>query len=243
MNIGICDDDILQLKYIKRIISSIELNETINIYTFSLAQNLVDEIQKNAKLMDILFLDIEIGNDNGIDIAKIILSKMPNLIIIFISSYTQYVSRAFQISAFQYLIKPIDKNILVEELQRAIEKYKVQNMQIILHNQEEIAHINVMNIVYLESELKKVKIYEKNYGIHVIYGSLKEYWSTLKNYGFINCHHGFIVNMSYIRSISNDTMSIVLKETDENGFYISIPISKRRKKEVIEAWKKYILDL
>ena len=80
-------------------------------------------LKKKWNDYDIFFLDIEIKDELGVNLAKTILENNPDSIILFVTSHTDYILDAFQLAAFQYILKPINKQFLIEEFIRAVEQF------------------------------------------------------------------------------------------------------------------------
>ncbi|MCC8072625.1 MAG: response regulator [Clostridiales bacterium] len=90
MKILVCDDEQKYCYIVKHLIYEIlgEFSESV-VYTIDSGKQLIEYC--NTSCPDILFLDIELGNSNGIELAKTIRNKFPNLIIEYISNYPDYV--------------------------------------------------------------------------------------------------------------------------------------------------------
>jgi two-component system LytT family response regulator len=155
MNIAICDD-------IEEYRNSINnyTNEYLSIHHI---ESTVD-VFENGKLLlnsstnyDILFLDIELGDTNGIDVAKEILKRNPNTIILIVTSYHQYLDDAMDINVTRYIDKPITKDRIFSSLDKSM---SVINENIItLHMKDnKIVRIKLSDIVYVEAKLKRVTV-------------------------------------------------------------------------------------
>ena len=115
MNIFLCDDDCLITKqlseYLTEYFSNIKMN-TIKIFTFNTAFPLLS----SSVIPDIVFLDIEMPEINGIEIAKKLYSMYHDCIIMIVTSYSEYLDAAMDIHVFRYLDKPINKKRLFSSL-------------------------------------------------------------------------------------------------------------------------------
>lgn len=135
MNIFLCDDDCLITKqlseYLTEYFSNIKMN-TIKIFTFNTAFPLLS----SSVIPDIVFLDIEMPEINGIEIAKKLYSMYHDCIIMIVTSYSEYLDAAMDIHVFRYLDKPINKKdyfpvwiMQLNALQIFLEKLHLKSIQ------------------------------------------------------------------------------------------------------------------
>ncbi len=118
MKIAVCDDD----KKVREQMSSMIKRQAPD---FDICQNATGENIISAGIdHDIYFLDIEIGDISGIELAKKIRSEQENSgnrsIIIFVTAFREYMEDAFDVNAFHYLVKPIKEKKFAEVFQRAV---------------------------------------------------------------------------------------------------------------------------
>ncbi|MSU01545.1 response regulator transcription factor [Tissierella sp. DSM 105185] len=153
------------------------------------------------------------------------------MIIFFITSYVNFVSDTFRIGAFQFLIKPIDKDEFRKDFNRAIEQYKVNNYRYIVKYKDSTATLEIKDIIYIEAYNRHLFIFDGINRYECI-GKLKDEEKKLSFYGFVRCHQGFLINMAYIKII--DKTLILLKNGD------NVPISKRLRSKVMEDFNRFI---
>ena len=122
MRIVICDDNLRDNQIIRQYVVSNfdEYSESVVESTYS-ANDLIKFCLKIEP--DILFLDIELGDMNGIELAKALRAKYPALIIVYITNYPNYVFSSFETEPLNFLTKPIDKFQFNKTFQRIIKKY------------------------------------------------------------------------------------------------------------------------
>lgn len=115
MNIAVCDDDKIILKMIQHMIKNAKPSNTEDfaVTTFYTGEDLLSAIKGSkyipARHFDIIFLDIQMAGINGIETAKAIRADDEETVLIFITAIKQYVFEAFDVSAFHYLLKPINQ--------------------------------------------------------------------------------------------------------------------------------------
>ena len=121
MNVVVVDDDKAMLLIMKKMLKKIEGIDIIN--TFNNIEDVV--VFFNDNKADIAFLDISIQDGNGLDLARKILEKSPHTDIVFITSYREYAVEAFDICAFDYIVKPVLIERVEKTIKRALEKRSI----------------------------------------------------------------------------------------------------------------------
>lgn len=201
MNIFICDDNTLICNEINTLISEFFISNNLTLpdcYTFTDGESLLSS-DINP---DIVFLDIEMPGLNGIEIGNILHNNNPNLIIIMVTSFLDYLDDAMRFNVFRYLFKPIDKNRFFRNLQDAITKYNKHHTTITIKCNSEFHSFNSDDIIMVEASLKKTLVYTKtsNYETNYTFSEIKQ---LLSNECFYQCHRSYIVNMNYIISFDS----------------------------------------
>ena len=195
---------------------------------------------------DIVLLDVEMDDGSGFDLMKQVAN--PSFQLIFVTAHNKYAIEAFQFSAIDYLLKPVDPNALQLSIQKAIRNIKNSNLQqqvqvllqqlsgiqnqdkkIVLKDLENTYFIKVADILYCEAEGTYTKFFIQGGESILVSKNLKEYEAILEPIGFIRTHHSFLANPSKIKLYDKtDGGSLLL----EGG--LSIPISQRKKDYVMQ---------
>lgn len=204
MNIFLCDDDCLIIKqlseYLTEYFSNIKMN-TIKIFTFNTAFPLLS----SSVIPDIVFLDIEMPEINGIEIAKKLYSMYHDCIIMIVTSYSEYLDAAMDIHVFRYLDKPINKKRLFSSLDYAIKCLTDISGKITFEINSKFITLSKKDIVCAEAQLRNVNIYTPT----EMYVSKKNmlFWKEqLTNPCFFQPHRSYIVNMNHIISFDKTTL-------------------------------------
>lgn len=231
MEICICDDDIFVHDQIKSMLKQFLATETqFNVTDVGSGEELL-RYYSNSKRFDIIFLDIEMNQMNGIQAAEIIRKADPNTIIIFVSSHSNYVFDTFRLEALHFIVKPIKQFEFDDVFQRAINKYKATNSKIFLKFQNERYSITINDITYIEGYKRHITVHTINEEYEAL-GKIPEILNDLEPHGFIRVHQGFIVNMDYIRRF--DLNNVVLRDNTK------VMISVRKRAEALKAYDVYI---
>ncbi len=170
---------------------------------------------------------------NGIEAAEKIRIIDSRVIIIFISSYPNYVFDVFKVEALHFIVKPINTDEFNSVFERALHKYNTLNSSITLKWQGERFIINIDSIKYIEGYRRHITVYTADSEYESL-GKIPEMLSRLSSYGFIQTHQGFLVNMNYIKSFEKS--DIVL--TDNTRIMLSV----RKRANALQAFDRYIRE-
>lgn len=197
----------------------------------------IDEFQtgtdllKSDEIYDILFLDIEIGDTNGIAVAKQIQQKHKNTVILVVTAYHQYLDDAMDIQVTRYIDKPATQNRIFSALDKAMSVINENVITLHIKNGQ-IVRLKISDIVYAEAKFKCVFIYTKETS-HRIKETMKQLRSMLTASCFAVPHNSYIVNMKYIQNFQRN--EIVLSHPYYN---IRISVATRKQTE----FKRHFLD-
>ena len=235
MEIAICDDErqicqLLQNK-IERYYFSQDL--PFNIHIYEDGNNL---LESNLNKIDVLFLDIDMPGKNGMEIANEIRRFNKDLLIVFLTAYSEYVFESFKVDTFRYLLKPLDDQELVEVLDAALDKIQIDKDEYLnFHFQGEIYSMRYKDIIYIEGMKDKIWIHCTN-ETYRWRGALKNLQELLKDKGFFQVHRSYIINMDKIQRYNS---KIVYLEGNKE-----VPISRYKldafKEEYIRFWSKVL---
>ena len=165
---------------------------------------------------DILFLDIELPEDNGVDAGRYIRKVLndDSMNIIYISHKTSYALELFQNHPYDFLVKPISKTILYTTLTKLLRLDEVQNKKF-RYTYNKIGYsVHYGDILYFSSRNKTVFIYKTNGDVLSYYGKLKDIINKLP-FQFVCIGKSFIINLKYIKSWKSD--SVLLEDGTELG--------------------------
>lgn len=198
LKIAVCDDE---EKIVKTICNMIEknVNNEVSIDKFYNSFSIMEYYLKGIKKsLDILIIDVELGNDNGIFIASLIKKEYPNIKIIIVTGHVNYAEDIFETEPSYFLIKPVGEEKLVKALEKSFKEIKVDKQNSIsISLKEGIIKIRISEIKYFESQGRYVLIHEKKL-TRKVYLKLDDIEKELP-LNFLRCHKSYIVNMDYIK--------------------------------------------
>lgn len=198
--IAICDDNHTDSQYIADLVSlwAKEQNLLVQSEAFPSAEAFLFHYTEH-KDYDILLLDVEMGQMDGVTMAKTIRKENETVQIIFITGYSDYISEGYEVSALHYLMKPVKQDKLFEVLNRAVEKIAKNERILYLDISGEMICVPFHEIRYLEVRQNYVTIHGKeNYTVKK---TLSEFESQLDE-RFFRSGRSFLINLSYIQKVT-----------------------------------------
>lgn len=223
IKIAFCDDDMEVLHQMNELLDRyrVERNEDITYAAFQSPFELLTEIEKGI-IPDILFLDVVMPGQNGMDVAKEIRQYDTNMKIIFLTSSPEFAVESYSVGAYFYQLKPIWEESffrLMDSVLAECEKKKKNSL--ILRSKDGITRIDLQQLEYCEVLGRKLLFHLENGAVLESAGSLDDLAGQLMQYSnFFRPHRSFLVNMEYIQNISSRSIKMV------NDAEIPIPHGK-----------------
>lgn len=151
MKIAIIEDEQVHKKLLSEYLKkwSKDTGRSIDIADFDSAESFLFNWEENNDY-DILFVDIQMKEINGIEMARQIRQKDKDIVIVFTTGLSDYMEEGYEVEALQYLIKPVNEDKLRKCLNRVLEKKSTEEF-IVVNTQEGVRRINADNIVYIEA--------------------------------------------------------------------------------------------
>lgn len=214
------DDEPLALQIIAQYCGSIDFINLQKVFTNPDEAKIY--IEQNQ--VDILFLDIQMPDINGIQFYKS-LSKKP--VLIFTTAFKDYAAEGFNIDAVDYLLKPYSNERFLKAIQKAkeyIEFLSAQDLQynsIFVKCNNEMVKINLKNIEYIEALDDYIKIYIKPYPVLTLM-TLKGVMEKLPAQLFARVHRSYIVPLNRIEKFSRNKIQIAGKEIPIGSSYADV---------------------
>ncbi len=212
IKIALCDDEEMVENYFKKLLKN-----------YMEQKNLAYEFYyyKTGKQFSIVFLDVEMPEINGFQIAEILRKKKLEIEIIYLTNHGEMARQAFKVRALRYLQKPCKKEEWIEALEAALYEISKQNIVKIKARDESICFIEIEKIEYIESLGDDTCIYCLGNKYIISKNNLK-YWEEQLKDDFFRCHKSYLVNLGAVKSCINKKFIL------ESGK--QVPISYRKKK-------------
>lgn len=223
----ICDDDAATRRELRGHILRFEKETGVRFSVEETASG--EELLKSFPLdTDILLLDIKMKATSGMNAAREIRQRGSDVLIIFITSMTQYAIEGYEVHAFGFLRKPISYDYFRWTLSDAM-RHLARNasVRVELRNGVTSDFVESSKIAYIEIANHSLTITWENGQRSVYKMTLAELEEQLTQAGFVRCHRSYLVNIRQIRRIGLTDITML------DG--VRIPLSKYRKKEFLEA--------
>lgn len=229
--IGLCDDEEYQIKlnglYLKEIASKKRLD--IECHGFKTGKQLLKYL--SVKHLDILFLDIDLGEESGIELAALLAARFPELVVIFVTGHREFTGEAFEVEAMGYLVKPFDIKKMESILSKALLQVSgiqrnQEDKEIIITDENLKKKIHIGDILYIQRQQSKSMIHtgHRTYNVYETITSLYERLGE----GFLRINQGEVVNIKEIKELNGNV--VLLK----NGLEMSI--GRTYRKEVLAKY-------
>ena len=237
-------------------ISSLEKLLQINCPDVKVIGSYTDAIESVDKVKtlqpDLIFLDIAMPIKNGFELLKEL--KGTNFEVIFVTAHNQYMIEAFHFSAIDYLLKPVEDNLLVDAVERAknriAEKSGNKNIETFLHNLKQkqspqkmklcipslrgFQVIELDDILYAESSGNYTNLYFLNKSMVCTSKPMHEYEKLLEDAGFVRIHKSILVNLLHVKEyLRGEGGSVILSNGHE------VEVARRKKDLLIAKMKEY----
>ncbi|PNR98158.1 LytTR family transcriptional regulator [Petrotoga mexicana DSM 14811] len=205
-----------ELKYFINKFSDISILEE-----FDNSLDALDFLKSN--LTDVIFLDINMPGVNGISMAKITKKLRNSPKFVFITAYPEYAVDAFEIEAFDYILKPYSEERIIstlKKLERNSEDEERSNGKVALKDGGKIVLKNKNDIYFCKANGKDTLVYTKDQVYKTNIG-ISEYLKILNDSNFLRTHKSYIVNINKIKEIIpwfNNTYNIKFEDIKEEAY-------------------------
>lgn len=225
MNILICDDQIEYLEKVREVIRNWSREKRVKV---KVASNLsAEEIIKAANFdkYHLAFLDIEMEEMSGIELAKKLKEINTDISIAFVTNYDSYVYEAFEIEVLQYIYKNNLTRQVPKVLDRVQKRWQEKQGMFYYSVRRTPCSIRFDEIYYMEVQGRKMYLHTEDETIEFS-GRIKDVIKELPDDSFIQCYRSYIVNLNKIKKIQYNTITL------DNGN--TVPFSEKLRKELKE---------
>lgn len=230
--IGICDDDKILCALLEEQLDALSaaFSEKFEIEVWYSGEGLESDLKKGIGL-DILFLDIELFQRNGIEVGNFIREELEDMDvhIVYISAKESYAMQLFKIQPLDFLIKPVSSEKLKEVLARSMKQKKNAGRYFEYQKGTQFVRVPLKEILYFMSMDKKILMIKRD-GREEFYGKLKSVAEQLPA-DFLMIHQSYIIHQEWVSEYSYESVKMM------NGDILSI--SKPYRKEVRAKIRQY----
>ena len=225
LKIAVCDDEKVITGQIESMLLTLCGQEgiAVDIEVFYDGSTLERSIQEGARY-DLLYLDIQMKDENGITAAGNIRKSDENMLIIFVSGYDKYLMDLFRLDVFAFIRKPIDKGYFSDTFMEAHRKICSKKFYFTFRYKSEEFKIPCSEILYFESAGRQIKVNLYDGNTETFNGKLSEVEEKLSEgkVPFLRIHQSYLVNYHLIKSRTKSQVTLV------NGMKLTVSEDRQK---------------
>lgn len=233
IRIAICDDEKYMSDHIRKMTADFFRGK--NIDTEILQFSCGEELLKYEKQIDVLFLDIQMKDIDGMETARRLRGRKFRGFLIFITVLREMVFDSFEVQAYDYLVKPIEKRHFEKTMERLVSSMQnADKSNLLIQKGYESRIISLDDIVFCE-------IIDRKIYLHLVSSEVVDYYDRIEKLEtklddrFFRCHRSYLINLKYLKSYKNKTAYM------EGGK--QIPVSRLRSKEFSGVILQYMKNM
>lgn len=234
--VAVCDDEQTQIDILKNNLIKYSIDTDIEFFIdeYISGELLIEKYKSVKSPYDIIFLDMEMPDIKGLDVAAAI-RELPdrNVSIAFVTSYPEYMQDSFDVQTSQYIIKPVVYEQLAKKLDIILKCINASytNIKVISEkNGERVLYLD--DVICIETEKSSKLLVTTISETFLITAKLSDLAKELSDKDFISVHRTCLANMRYFRKFNSDSLEFT------SGKIVNL--SRRRQSEVKELFSKYV---
>lgn len=234
MRIAICEDNREHMEILEEMINrwAEKENTQVTIGCYQSAEQFLF-CMKDELHYDLAFLDIQMSKIDGLQLAKLIREEDQLIFLVFTTALKNYAPKGYEVSAFRYLIKPLEEAEVFQVLTQAGGMMEERRREaVIVTRGDESRRVFKDEIYYIEVDNHHIILHLKEETIR-FKAKLKEFEMQFREPQFCKCHRSYIVNLKHTGKISREGVEIDGKET--------LPISKSRWEALNHCYMEYYM--
>lgn len=238
IKIAVCDDDNIFLNKVAHIIERACVKDNVEnqVSVYSKGNELLRE--HKAQKFDVIFLDIDMPEMSGFDVAKQLRVQFDRCQIIFVTSYSEFVFKSFDFQPFNFIQK--SSKTIISDIEQVISKLvrflKQDKILYLKDKNENKVPVPIRDIIFIKSSGHYV--YYNVRGKNELYRSrhtIRECADILANYDFVQTHRQYLVNLRYLEDVDGSNNEIKISDLN-----IRLVMSRNFKKDVKEKYLEYL---
>ncbi len=173
-------------------------NIRFDVKTFFSCNQILNNYNNN---FDVIFMDIELPDGNGLETIRKIREVDKNVIVVFVTNMAQYAVKGYEVRAFDFIVKPVTSYNFYIKLDNILNLFEQKkDDEIWISNKDGKMKLNISSIYYIEV-IQHMCIYHTKEGNFKATGSLNNIEKTLSKYNFSLCNRCYLVNLRYVTSV------------------------------------------
>lgn len=235
MKLLICDDSQINIDLVLFLVDIFEKKYNVEFEKDTRLSGDFILTEKNS--YDIAIVDVEMPGISGIELSQKLKEINPQIRIMILTAFDNYLDYAMKIQVFRYLSKPIDRNRFIRNLEEAVEEYNKTNKKLTLKSNDSFIVINTNDILYLERKTGGTAVVTIN-GELEVKEKLDECKKLINQPDiFVHSHNSIVVNLQNV--VNFDKSIVTLQKNDKET--VETYMSQRKYKEFKENFMKFVI--
>ena len=226
MNVVICEDDLHFSNLLRdRLAAMLSAKELpCDVKQFSTGEACLKHLRSSQRT-DLLFMDIQLGAEDGVGLVKTIRETLPKLPVIFLTSMEDRIGEGYDVSAFYFLLKKDFEARLEPVFDRFIKEVFMPK-SLVLKNGNDLTILDYDDIYYVEADKRSSLVHCAN-ATYSENSSIQNFAPHLPSDLFLEVYHALYVNVDHVRRVDADSLEL---DNDQ-----SLPVSRRKRKDLMSA--------
>ena len=214
LHILICDDDTAFTNTLQSAIAALPDYNRRQMQTICVNDPRV-LTKTDIQRADLVFLDIDMGDINGMKLARQMRAIRKDFVLIFVTNYGEYAAEGYEVNAFRFLPKLQLAEKLPSYFRQALAACRSRTRTLNVMCEGEGTNIVLDDLVYAEIDERMVKFHMADVSAPVRKSrmALRELENQLEDDGFLRIHNSFLVNMNYISSLQTNGVTLTIGQT------------------------------
>lgn len=230
LRIAVVEDNASALTQIQQFLSQYQAERGIAV-TVSSFRDGSEILADYRPVYDVIFLDIEMPQVDGMAAAETIRQADKNVVIVFITNMAQYAIQGYSVGALDFVLKPVSYCTFCVKMDRAVQLADKRRMsQIMLTLPEGAVRLDTRQIYYVEIQDRRLH-YHTDQGLYILRGSMKEAEAQLADRHFVRCNYWYLVNLYHVTEVKKDVAVVAGHELE---------ISRRARTAFMTALTNYL---
>lgn len=239
MKIALCDNNQRDMGNIERTIQ-LHISQQYEFDFFTNGEKLIRQLAEKEATYNIYFISIELTEMDGVALAKQIRAFDLEALIIFVAEDIQRMPEVFKVQAFDYLLKPIDQNSLLETIDRANNYFNAIHAYFEFSFNRKLVVLSMSEIVYIVKSGRVAYIHTTE-KVYKTYLTMVEIIDKLNKDTFARIHGSYLVNLNYIIEIAKNEVFVKQFEEDiQQEKSLSLPMSRTFKEELKDKYVHFL---